>query len=390
MKIGMQKLVVIYCLFLSVSTSIYSQKIDLKKIIQEHGKAIHLDQWKSVESYVMVTESKLDVGVSKLTSTMKRENNQYRLDFLTPDYISVKSFNGETGWLSTNGQVKDMSPGEAKEMAEEGQFYQELALAYEKNYSLTYLGEEDFNGKATYKIKMTKEEQDDQWYYLNKNTYLIEAVEEYSEDPQYEGIPFQTRFDDYQEIEGLMLPAQMTLYSNDKLLRTYTLTSLNVNTSIANTFFNPPNPWLNEKFQAKLEEFDFWLGDWEVFDASTKQLVGKSKIQKVSGGFGVMESFYGVPGPFHGNSINKYNFFKGQWEQYWIDNSGMSHFFAGTYSEETGMFLTKEDKNGENITYHRLVFVPQKDGSVRQTWTQSQDKESWAINFDGIYKKSNN
>ena len=384
----MQKLVVVYLLLVSMAIPAFSQNVDLKKLIYEHGKAIHLDQWKSVKSYVMITESPLDSGTSKLTSTMKRENNQYRLDFLSPHNITVKSFNGKTGWISVNGKIKDMSSGEAIEMAEEGQFYQELALAYEKNYLLYYLGEAEFGGKATYKIKMTKNEKDVQLYYLNKQTYLIEAVEEYSEDPQYKGIPFQTRFADYEEVEGLVLPAQMSLYSNEKLLRIYTLTSLDINLDIPNSLFDSPNPWLNEKFQAKLQEFDFWLGDWEVLDPNTEQLLGRSEIKKIAGGFGMMESFYGVPGPFHGNSINKYNFFQGRWEQYWIDNGGMTHFFTGNYIEEEGMVLTKEDKNGDKVTYHKLVLVPQENDTVRQTWTQSQDKKTWTIAFEGLYKKA--
>ena len=101
-----------WVLFISISIQANAQTIDLKNLIAQHAEAIHLPQWKALENYTMVMESPLDSGISQITSTMKKENKQFRLDFLTPQNIAVKAFNGKKGWIMVNGKDKKMSDGE--------------------------------------------------------------------------------------------------------------------------------------------------------------------------------------------------------------------------------------------------------------------------------------
>jgi hypothetical protein len=182
----------------------------------------------------------------------------------------------------------------------------------------------------------------------------------------------------------------MELYANEKLMRTYKINSVEINPEINNIFFDKPNAWMNKTFENKLKEFDFWLGDWNVYDYKTKKLIGRSKIKKVAGSFGIEESFYSIPGPFHGKSLNKYNYLKGQWEQFWIDNNGLNHFFVGQYdSLSKKMVFKKEDKKGDGIWYHELIYERQADGSIRQIWKQTNNHKNWLINFNGLYVKRN-
>lgn len=384
MKLYIAVLVSLSIAFTSLSNA---QDLTIEDIIKKHGEAIGgIDKWENLKSYSIVMQNERETGTFEITSSMLRPN-LYRIDYLNPTDILIKSYDGNDGWLARNGVISDMSDGEENEMAEEGEFFEELALSLIKNYEVTYHGIENMDRESFHKISVTKHGTDEQIYFLDTDTFLIKYVSEYSDDQAFKGTYFRTKLFNYEEHDGLMIPMEMELYANDELMRTYKTISVNLNPEFNNGHFSRPNPWLNDRFSAKLAEFDFWVGEWNVFDANTDKLLGRSKIEKVAGGFGVQERFYGIPGPFHGGSLNKYNFFKGQWEQFWIDNSGMTHFFAGKFSEENGMEMVKTEYQGENKVYHTLVFKSLDSGSVRQTWSQSSDSTSWNIVFDGIYRK---
>ncbi|MCH2578907.1 MAG: hypothetical protein MK003_11205, partial [Pseudomonadales bacterium] len=43
-------------------------------------------------------------------------------------------------------------------------------------------------------------------------------------------------------------------------------------------------------------DFDFWVGEWEVFDSSTGAKVGEETIQKIESGGMLLEHWRGVSG----------------------------------------------------------------------------------------------
>ena len=59
---------------------------------------------------------------------------------------------------------------------------------------------------------------------------------------------------------------------------------------------------------AESHQFDFWLGDWDVYYQSTNVKIGESRVESFSGGFAFMEKWTASP-PYNqtGKSINTYN-----------------------------------------------------------------------------------
>jgi len=283
-------------LFLLPSLCLAQEK--LSNIINKHGEAIGgIAKWETINTYIIEMESERETGVYTIKSTMMRPY-KFRLDFINPKDIMVKSFDGTSGWISINGNTTSMSKGEELEMKEEGEFYEELAFALNKNIPLNYLGIEVINGEKFHKIEMIKSTSDKQTYYINSKTYFIDMVSEYSDDAEFKGTFFKTKMKDYKEFDGIYLPTYMELYANDKLFRTYTTKSVKINPEVNETIFNKPNPWLNEKYKEKLNTFDFWIGHWDVYDNNTQKLIGRSHIKKTVGGFGIEETFFLSPGHF--------------------------------------------------------------------------------------------
>lgn len=130
--------------------------------------------------------------------------------------------------------------------------------------------------------------------------------------------------------------------------------------------------------------FDFWLGEWTVYSYSADTIVGHSRITSIIDSLGIQE-FYRTPsGGYHGTSLNKYNARTKKWQQFWIDNSGISLNLQGGLVDDKMVMLDAETSVGSPM--NRITWTPETSGHVRQTWDQSTDGGvSWNTIFDGKY-----
>src|SRR5262245_37694014 len=70
-------------------------------------------------------------------------------------------------------------------------------------------------------------------------------------------------------------------------------------------------------------QFDFWVGEWDVRDASG-EVAGRSRVSKILGGCVIHEEWTGLGEGkgFDGESISSYRPSEAGWRQTWVDNSG--------------------------------------------------------------------
>lgn len=143
---------------------------------------------------------------------------------------------------------------------------------------------------------------------------------------------------------------------------------------------------LQEDLEKAYHQFDFWLGQWEVYKYGTDTLVGQSHIESIIDGLGLLENYTAVNSSYRGKSLNKYNPARDRWEQYWIDNSGLTLFLSGGLS--AGKMILEDTEHGDpERGYNRIVWSLQNGTSVRQTWSISRDGgKSWSVVFDGEYQ----
>lgn len=135
-------------------------------------------------------------------------------------------------------------------------------------------------------------------------------------------------------------------------------------------------------------QFDFWLGDWEVFD-TTGKLVGTNKIVRMTNGCVLQENWKSESSGYAGTSYNYYDQNKKTWNQLWVDNQGASLELTGKFSEGK-MILKSELKKGQKVAlyYDQINWELQNDGSVVQLWEIFDDKgKLLQTAFKGIYRK---
>jgi hypothetical protein len=117
-------------------------------------------------------------------------------------------------------------------------------------------------------------------------------------------------------------------------------------------------------------QLDFWVGNWQVFDAETNQLVAYERVEKHSEGCIVQENLtfltdmYRRPGVKYRLAGIGVNRFDGEvWLQMWADNQWGAIFLRGAPDADGNMvFVTVIPSRQRDV---KLVYENRPDGTVR-------------------------
>jgi hypothetical protein len=132
-------------------------------------------------------------------------------------------------------------------------------------------------------------------------------------------------------------------------------------------------------------QFDFWLGEWEVFDPKGAR-AGTNSITRTHRGCVVAEAWSGAGG-VTGSSFNIYTPTTRKWQQVWVDSSGMLLQLEGEFIDGA-MRLQGSGLTSKGRSVNRVTWTPRPDGTVRQFWETSRDNgKSWQPVFDGVYRR---
>ncbi|NKB87683.1 MAG: hypothetical protein GKS06_05630 [Acidobacteria bacterium] len=126
--------------------------------------------------------------------------------------------------------------------------------------------------------------------------------------------------------------------------------------------------------------FDFWVGQWVVYDPQG-DVVGRNTLELKLYGCTLHESWESASGPTgNGHSYSFFDAQAGKWHQTWIDASGTALYLEGGWNGEAMVM-----SDGPN----RVTWTPHDDGSVQQVWqTSTDDGTTWSTVFDGQYVRA--
>lgn len=142
----------------------------------------------------------------------------------------------------------------------------------------------------------------------------------------------------------------------------------------------PPAP------PSEARQFDFWIGEWEVFSPDGKK-AGENVIEKMADGWGLLENWTGAGG-YTGKSLNTWMPHKKQWQQFWIGVGGALELSGGLNGKGEMVLAGRTTGRDGRETVNRITWTPNPDGTVRQHWQTSIDAgAAWTTVFDGLYRK---
>ena len=148
---------------------------------------------------------------------------------------------------------------------------------------------------------------------------------------------------------------------------------------------NPPAPCDD----ANYDQFDFWIGNWDVYDLAGN-LAGTNSIQPAEQGCLLIEHWTNTGGGT-GQSYSFYDPGTGQWRQIWVNGGGVIDY-SGGLTESGSMLLEGEIRNREagGVAPFTGEWTPNADGSVTQHFRQQNPETGeWSDWFVGHYVRKN-
>lgn len=134
-------------------------------------------------------------------------------------------------------------------------------------------------------------------------------------------------------------------------------------------------------------QFDYWVGEWDVYATGTTTLVGHSLVQDVSGGCAILENWTATNGQGDGKSLNYIDAASHKWKQTWVGSGGkVQDFVNGEYKDGAMRFSTEVvNPKGQKLQAH-FIFYNQGADKVRQYYETSADEgKTWTVAYDFTY-----
>ena len=135
------------------------------------------------------------------------------------------------------------------------------------------------------------------------------------------------------------------------------------------------------------DDFDFWLGTWDVRWGANGQERGRNVVTRSFGGRVIQEDFDGRPGiELVGMSMTVFDEHRELWRQTWVDDSGNYFALEGNFVDDE-MVLLCDRHNGPVDTVYRMRWFDIGRTSLTWVWERSSDggttfAELWLLAYE--------
>src|SRR5262245_15133672 len=132
-------------------------------------------------------------------------------------------------------------------------------------------------------------------------------------------------------------------------------------------------------------QFDFWIGDWDVFEAEGAVKAAQVRVSRILDGCVLHEQYEGSDG-LRGESFSIYDASRNVWHQTWVTNRGQLLAIEGQWQDGAmvlgGPYRSETGERG----LVRGRWKPASDG-LRETAARSRDHgKTWTPWFDLVFR----
>jgi hypothetical protein len=129
-------------------------------------------------------------------------------------------------------------------------------------------------------------------------------------------------------------------------------------------------------------QFDFWAGDWDVFDVGSPAKVAHARVDLILDGCVLREAYQGADG-HKGQSFTIYDAARKLWHQSWVTNRGELLMIEGKFEDGEIVLSGEDHAKGELV---RGSWKPE-NGNVREIAVTSTDGgKTWKPWFDLVFR----
>ncbi|NBV08118.1 MAG: outer membrane lipoprotein-sorting protein [Flavobacteriia bacterium] len=219
-----------------------------EEIINAYHQAIGGAKWDKING--MQLNASLDQGGMKIPIevVLLKDGQTYTEITLMGNTMIMQAFDGTTVWTTNFMSMEaEKSPSDETENAKRAAKEFPNALINYKNlgYTATLLGSETIDGTACHKIKLDKktllaegkEVPNIEYYYIDKENNVPILTETEIQSGEMKGKTSQTKYSDYQEVEGVYIAFSNTSGVKDGMTQTVQFDKITLNPKIDESKF---------------------------------------------------------------------------------------------------------------------------------------------------------
>lgn len=209
-----------FVLTLFFATSVNAQTADeiISNYFENTGGKENWAKLEGIKMYAKVNQNGMEIPIEMI---QMKDGKQMTMINFQGKQIKQGVFDGETLWGSNFMTMKaEKSDKEATEnmKLEMNDFPDPFFNYKEKNYTVELMGKEEIDGTEAFKIKLVREpvtidgveEENVSYYFFDTDNFVPLVVHSEIRSGQYKGQMSESKFSDYDEVEGLYFPFSLT------------------------------------------------------------------------------------------------------------------------------------------------------------------------------------
>ncbi len=232
---------------------------DADKIIAKHIAAHgDLKKWKQLET-LKITGKFTAFSEEKDFMCIKTKKGFYYSDLYLGQHKVKESLNSEKGWTIDPWMdlpyARKLTDAEINAFYQKAEFFTPFFNYKEKGNKVEYKGKENVDGNDVFVLQLTRKNGKIEKWYLNAKTYLEYKCESEWVDFTM-GLPCETFFDDFRDVEGLKIPfyVERTFGQRNRIL---IIEKVELNPKFDKSILEMPR-------RDEMEKLTFLKGNWDV------------------------------------------------------------------------------------------------------------------------------
>lgn len=217
--------------FLTFSFTSQIQAQDADEIIDAYFEVTNGSEWTNFKSMRMVGNT-VNQGMTFPISIEAMRPNMQKVEVDIQGKSFVDAFDGEVAWSINpfmGGTEPTVKNEEETKEASQNNFEPELLNWREKGHTVTYDGEEEIEGAMCHRLKLVRENEDEEYYFFDQETSVLIMQRSYMKSGPAKGQALESYMSDYDEVNGIYIPFTMEQKVNGQTFMQMTAETIELN-----------------------------------------------------------------------------------------------------------------------------------------------------------------
>jgi len=180
---------------------------DLSEILDQHFSVVGQEKLMKIKT-LTIYGNIVQMGTEFSFVQKVKKPDKFRMEADIQGQKMIQAFNGDDGWYIApwiGPDPQDLTGDQLKQAKEQTNIEGDLYNWEEKGHQAEYMGTEDMEGTEVYKIKLTKKEGDEIFYYIDSEAYII-LKESRKMTMQGSEVEIESFPGNYEMIDGIAFP----------------------------------------------------------------------------------------------------------------------------------------------------------------------------------------